>query len=414
MLRGPEVVLLPHEQREAIRASLPLVTAHATEITGRFYERLFGAHPQLRNLFNLGNQASGEQKQALAGAVYAYAKHGGDPDALGPLLRRVAHKHASLGVAPEMYTIVGEHLMGAIAEVLGTELTEDVAESWRSVYWRFAHELMAREAALYRDSGTTPRRFLREYRIVERVAEGEIAHSLRLRPTDGRPPPSFRPGQYVSVEVDVPEMGLRQLRQYSLSDAADGETLRITVKPELAQGQRPHGLVSTHLLRHAGIGTRWRLSAPCGDLALDVDVETPVVMISAGVGVTPMMAMRNHLVRRQPRRKGMFAHVAAHGGKHILKRELTHADNVAHLVVYDAAREDDRLGVDFHFAGRFSVSDHARTILLADADHYLCGPLPFMLAQRDALLRLGVRPRRVHFEVFGPDLMTAGLAAATG
>jgi nitric oxide dioxygenase len=162
-------------------------------------------------------------------------------------------------------------------------------------------------------------------------------------------------------------------------------------------------------MRHAHLGSRWLVSAPFGDVVLDTDVETPVVMISAGVGITPVMAMRNHLVSRQPSRKGVFVHVAAHGGKRILKRELMPADNVTHLVAYSAAREEDRPGTDFDFAGAFSLVDHAKTVVVPDADYYLCGPLPFMLTQRDALLRHGISVRRVHFEVFGPDLLTASL-----
>jgi nitric oxide dioxygenase len=401
--------MLTPSHRNAIQASLPVVVAHATAITGRFYERLFEANPELRNLFNQGNQASGAQKQALAAAVYAYAKHCDDPAVLAPLLNRIAHKHASLGVAPEMYKVVGEHLMAAIGETIGDKLTSEIAEAWGAVYWRFADELIALEAALYREAGTTPRRSLREHQVIERIDEGDVAVSLRLVPTDERPAPWFRPGQYVSIQVELPEKGLRQLRQYSLSDAADGKTLRITVKQESGDAKRPHGAVSTHLVRRAHVGSRWLVSAPFGDLALDTQAETPVVMISAGVGITPMMAMRNHLVRRQPRRKGVFVHVAAHGGRHILKRELASAGNVAQVVVYDAAREEDRPGIDFDHVGRFSLVDHAATILVPDADYYLCGPLPFMVAQRDALLRMGVPGRRVHFEVFGPDLLTSTL-----
>jgi nitric oxide dioxygenase len=401
--------MLTPSQHAAVEASLPLVTANATAITGRFYARLFEAHSELRNLFNQGNQVSGEQKQALASAVYAYAKNYRNRERLAPLLSRIAHKHASLGVGPEMYSIVGEHLIAAIGEILGSKLTADVADAWRSLYWRFADDLIAREAALYRGAGITPGHSLREYRVVERVLEGEIAVSLRLVPTDGKPPPSFRPGQYVSIRVELVESGLRQLRQYSLSDAPDGRTLRITFKPECGGPERPGGLVSAHLLRHAHVGSRWLVSAPFGDLAFDTDVETPVVMISAGVGITPVMAMRNHLVSRQPGRRGIFVHVAAHGGKQILKSELAPAANVVHLLVYDAPRPQDRLGTDFDFAGVFRLVDHAETVLVPDADYYLCGPLPFMIAQRDALSRLGVSLRRVHFEVFGPDLLTASL-----
>ncbi|AOY01100.1 globin domain-containing protein [Jeongeupia sp. USM3] len=399
--------MLAPDHRATITATLPVVAANATAISGRFYERMLGAHPELRNVFNQGNQASGEQKQALAGAVYAYAQHCDHPAAIEPLLNRIAHKHASLGISPDMYTIVGRHLMAAIGEVLGDAVTAGIAEAWDTVYWRFAGELIAREAVLYNDAGITPASFLREYEVVERVNEGDVAVSLRLLPTDDAPPPAFRPGQYVSVQVELPH--LRQLRQYSLSDAADGRTLRITVKQEAGDDVRPDGLVSMHLARHADVGSRWLVSNPFGDLALATGAATPVVMISAGVGVTPMVAMRRHLATRQPQRAGVFVHVAAHGGRHILKRELAPAANIADLIFYDDARDADRLGTDYHHAGRFDLAEHAAAIVRPDADYYLCGPLAFMTAQRGALLGLGVAAARVHFEVFGPDLLTATL-----
>ncbi|BCL76983.1 flavohemoprotein [Jeongeupia sp. HS-3] len=397
--------MLAPNHRATIDATLPVVAANATAITGCFYGRMLTAHPELRNLFNQGNQASGEQKQALAGAVYAYAQHCDAPGTIEPLLNRIAHKHASLGISPDMYTIVGRHLMAAIGEVLGDAVTAEIAEAWDTVYWRFAGELIAREAVLYKDAGITPASFLREYEVIERVAEGDVAVSLRLLPTDDKPAPAFKPGQYVSVQVDLPEIGLRQLRQYSLSDAADGKTLRITVKQEAGDDARPDGLVSMHLAQHAEVGSRWLVSNPFGDLALDLAADTPVVMISAGVGVTPMVAMRQHLRRLQPQRQGVFVHVAAHGGRHILKRELAPAANIAELIVYDDARDEDR--GDHH--GRFDLAEHAAAIVQSDADYYLCGPLAFMIAQRDALLGLGVAAERVHFEVFGPDLLTATL-----
>ena len=144
--------MLTPSQLAAVEASLPIVAANATAITGRFYDRLFEAYPELRNLFNQGNQLSGEQKKALAGAVYAYAKNYDRREVLAPLLSRIAHKHASLGVGPEMYSIVGEHLMAAIGEILGSNLTADVADAWRCMYWRFAEDLIAREAVLHAEA----------------------------------------------------------------------------------------------------------------------------------------------------------------------------------------------------------------------------------------------------------------------
>ncbi len=118
--------MLSEQSAATVRATLPAVGASLGEITERFYAGMFAARPELlRDLFNRGNQAAGTQRQALAGSIAAFAAHLVDhpddrPDAM---LSRIAHKHASLGVAPDQYAIVHEHLFAAIAEVLGDAVT---------------------------------------------------------------------------------------------------------------------------------------------------------------------------------------------------------------------------------------------------------------------------------------------------
>ena len=150
--------LLSPESRTVVLATAGVVADHAEAITAVFYPRMFAAHPELLRVFNLGNQATGEQSRALAGSVVAYAVALIDPDAppFDHVLRRIAYKHISLGIPPEQYTIVGRHLLAAVAEVLGDAVTPEVAAAWDEVYWLFATQLIAEEARLYQRPASIP------------------------------------------------------------------------------------------------------------------------------------------------------------------------------------------------------------------------------------------------------------------
>lgn len=179
--------MLSEQSAATVRATHPAVGAAIEQITERFYARLFDAHPELlRDLFNRGNQASGAQKSALAGSIAAFAGHLVEhpdqrPDAM---LSRIAHKHASLGVVPEQYPVVHEHLFAAIAEILGAAVTPEVAAAWTEVYWLMANALIAIEKRLYEESGSQE---FRKWEVVGREEETADVVSFRVRPVDGSP-----------------------------------------------------------------------------------------------------------------------------------------------------------------------------------------------------------------------------------
>ena len=210
--------MLSEKSAETVRATLPAVSGSIGEIASVFYDKLFTAHPELlRDLFNRGNQANGAQQQALAGSIAAFAsallEHPDTPPET--MLSRIAHKHASLGITPDQYEVVHTHLFAAIAEVLGSAVTDEVAAAWSEVYWLMADALMATEARLYAAADTPDGDVWRDYRVVGRLPDNEVVTFL-VRPVDGSPIPASRPGQYVSVQVPLPD-GARQIRQYSLS-----------------------------------------------------------------------------------------------------------------------------------------------------------------------------------------------------
>lgn len=384
-----------------VRATLPAVGAHLDEITERFYAGLFAAHPGLlRDLFNRGNQAAGTQRQALAGSIAAFATHLLDhpeqrPDAM---LHRIAHKHASLGVTPEQYAVVHEHLFAAIAGVLGEAVTPEVAAAWDEVYWLMANALVAIEKRLYEESGE---RGLRQWEVVERVEETADVATFRLRPVDGGPVPAFRAGQYVSVRVELPD-GARQIRQYSLSGAPAESIRQISVKRVPGDGASPDGEVSHHLHARVREGDVLELSAPYGDLVLDDAPDAPVLLASAGIGVTPMIAMLAQLAADGHRAPVTVVHGDRSPAAHALRAEHE---------AYTAKLPDAALHLwyeqDAPAGTRTGFVDLAGIAVPAGTRAYLCGPLPFMRAVREQLLAKGVAPADLHYEVFGPDLWLA-------
>ncbi|HTH45386.1 MAG TPA: globin domain-containing protein, partial [Oxalicibacterium sp.] len=211
--------MLSTESRPYIDASVPVLREHGLAITQRFYQNLFAAHPQLHNMFNAGNQANGSQQQSLASAVFAYAANIDNQAALAPVISRIVNKHASLGVTAAHYPIVGEHLLRAIKEVLGDAATPELLAAWAEAYGLLAQALIDEENRMYRAAGIEAGDLF-AMRVVAVNEESEQVRSFTLTPVDSALP-DFRPGQYVSVAVDLPD-GLRQLRQYSLSDAPNG------------------------------------------------------------------------------------------------------------------------------------------------------------------------------------------------
>jgi nitric oxide dioxygenase len=395
--------MLSSDHAETVRATLPAVGAHGVQITGRFYDSMFEAHPELRHVFNQGNQANGEQRQALAGSVAAFAAHLVDPGSTTPfqqMLPRIAHKHASLGIRPEQYTIVGRHLLDAVADVLGDAVTPAVHAAWSEVYWLFATLLIAEEARLYRDAGCDPAAPYRPWRVVDRRDEAEDVFSLVLEPADGGEVPAHRPGQYVSVAVTLPD-GLRQPRQYTLSRAAGG-TAQITVRRVRGEDGAPDGAVSGYLADHAAPGDVLEVSRPFGDVVLD-DGEEPLVLISAGIGITPAAAVLDHLAASDPDRPVLAVHADRSPRTHPLRAQTAEAGRripgFRQLTWYEEPG-DAELGDDVR-AGRIDV---AALPLPDKARVFMCGPLPFMREIRRGLLDAGVSDERVHYEVFGPDL----------
>lgn len=399
--------MLSDTSTPVIEATLPVVGANINEIAQRFYRHLFQTHPELLDgIFNRGNQANGHQQQALAGSVAAFAtmlvnNPGQLPESL---LSRISHKHVSLGIKPEQYQIVHDHLFWAIADVLGEAVTPEVAAAWEEVFWLMANTLINLERGLYGAVDLSPDNVWRSWRLAQRIQETDDVVTFVVERTDARDVQPSLPGQYVTLQMPMPD-GTHQPRQYSLTRADDGHRRCFAVKRITGAGS-PDGEVSTLLHTAAKIGDEVILSAPFGDVVLDT-TDRPVILASAGIGVAPMAGILSHLAQSCSSRQIMFLHAGTSPDTFALRNQVQ--EDLATLpqagmVTWYEQGPDSGPGSGDERAGFMDLTDIE---LPTNAIYYLCGPLPFMQSVRLQLLDLGVSPRDIQYEVFGPDLWQA-------
>ncbi|GGZ26942.1 hypothetical protein GCM10010300_82860 [Streptomyces olivaceoviridis] len=277
-----------------------------------------------------------------------------------------------------------------------------MAAAWDEVYWLMAGALIAQEARLYQEAQVDPRKPWRQWTVVERREETPDVASFLLRPADDGPLPQARAGQYVSVKVLMPD-GIHQTRQYSLSNAPGDRLRRVTVKRVPSVADAPEGEVSNQLHRTVRVDDELTLSAPFGDVVLD-DADTPLVLVSGGIGCTPMTGMLAHLAATGSARPVRVLHADRSPADHALRAEtrrlVEQLPNARAEFWYEQGAADE-------IGSHPGLMDLDGLDLPADADVYLCGSLPFMRAVRTQLLQAGIPARRIRYEVFGPDLWLA-------
>ncbi len=399
--------MLSESVRNLVKATVPVLRESGVALTSHFYARMFKYNPELKQIFNQGHQQGGHQQTALALAVLGYAENIDDPSVLAPVIDVICNKHASLGIRAEHYPIVGHHLLSSIKEVLGDAATDELINAWAEAYGQLADILIEGERKLYAQATQEKGGWSgwRSFRVKSKHVESEEITSFYLYPLDGGATPHYKVGQYISVRVYAPTFGLMQPRQYSLSDVPNGECFRISVKREEAQETKPAGAVSTRLHHDIHVNDILDVAPPMGEFFLHTEHQRPVVLISGGVGFTPMIAMLNQLIASNDPRQIRFVHGCRHGKVHAMKGHVhtvtKQHDNVQSVVFYENPNASDVQGKDYDYAGRIDLALIKDQVLLPDADYYLCGPLEFMREQKKALMALGVAADHIYAEVFG-------------
>jgi nitric oxide dioxygenase len=412
---------LTASQVDIVKSTAPVLKIHGETITSLFYKNLIGTYPELRNIFNLSHQHDGAQAKALAGAVLAYATYIDRPEVLTSTIERIAQRHVSLKVTEDQYALVGEQLIKAIAEVLGDALTDDIADAWTAAYGQLAGIFINREKQLYQEAGEWDG--WRKFKIAKREKEADFITSFYLVPSDGKTPlPLFRPGQYVSLRVNVPELGgIFQCRQYSMSQAPQSDHYRISVKKEsftLEGKDEPlPGTVSNLLHSHYQVGDELEMTYPRGEFWLDIEDDTkvnaPLVLISAGVGVTPLISMLESVLSssrsKMANRPILWLHGARTSQQMAFRRHVRSVaqghNNVETLIWIKNVAQNDKKGEDYDFEGRLDLDVVCQAkkeeLQNEQAQFFICGPASWMVATRDKLQSLGVAHEQINMELFG-------------
>jgi nitric oxide dioxygenase len=285
--------------------------------------------------------------------------------------------------------------------VLGDAATNEILNAWGEAYWFLADILIGREAQLYDTLANQPGgwRGLRDFAVVEKRKEGEIITSFVLRAVDSGAVVRHKPGQYLTLWPDVPgEPPLK--RNYSISAAPNGETYRISVKRE------PQGIASNWLHDAVEVGTTLKASVPAGEFFLAEAAERPIVLLSGGVRLTPVVSMLQSSVREGASVPIQYVHGTLDGSTHAMRDHVRvlaeQGGDVRVTTFYQQPRAKDLRGRDYDQQGLITGDWLRAHTPFAGADYYLCGPKPFLRAFVGELSLAGVPRDRIHFEFFGP------------
>ena len=249
----------------------------------------------------------------------------------------------------------------------------------------------------------------RPLRVTAIDQESADVLSLTMQSPDSQPLQTALPGQYLVLRLQP--TGSALFRSYSLSGSLSTERYRISVKVE------PNGAAGTYLREHVRVGDALDVSSPRGSFILESG-ERPVVLLSAGIGATPVLAMLHALAAARSTRQVLWLHAARDGQHHPfaaeVRRLMLALPHVRSYVCYSRPDSRDRMGEDFDAAGHLSRSIFDEVGLPREAEIYLCGPNRFMAEMKDVLAPMGVTPERIHVEVFnGSESMTPGIVGAT-
>lgn len=391
-----------------VKATAPAVAANAEAITRCFYQRMFTGDPAVQAYFNQAHQHTGTQQRALAGAICAYAANIDNLGALGPAVELIAQKHCSLGIQAEHYPIVGKHLLLAIKDVLGDAATEEILAAWGAAYGFLAQIFIDRESQIYREQESLPGGWsgYRKFVVERKTPESEVITSFYLKPADGSSLSAFKPGQYLTVRIDHPTTPTSP-RNYSLSDRPGLGHYRISVKrePGPAPGL-PCGLVSNYLHDAVHAGDTLEVGPPCGEFTLEPEQANgrPIVFLSGGIGLTPVLSMFKTLAHHRVNTPIYFIHGARNSRVHALGDEVRevasgHPNVTTHFRYSEPLLGDER---QCDSTGVVDVQLLRELLPGPDAEYYFCGPKPFTSGLYHALKGWGVDESQIHFEFFGP------------
>lgn len=249
----------------------------------------------------------------------------------------------------------------------------------------------------------------RTFIVKNKVPESENITSFYLEPGDGKPLEPFMPGQFLPLKLDIPGQYKPVYRTYSISERPNPDHYRLTIKREPPPPDRPDlypGVSSNYFHDQVGPGTKLLAISPRGKFFLDPKGEGPVVLLSAGVGLTPLVSMLNAIVESGVKRPTWFIHGARNSLEHAMGSHVRAVpkenENIRVHIRYSKPLPADIKGRDYDDKGHVDIELLKRLLPGNDFDFYLCGPTPFMKSLFNGLLDWSVPEYKIHYEFFGP------------
>lgn len=379
--------MLSREVLDIIRATVPVLEKKGVDITARMYEIMTRDFPAVKNYFNTVNFKKGTQQLTLANAVLAYAKNIERPELFSGMTATIVQKHCALDILPEHYPWVGQSLLKAIEEVLGSDVaTKPVLDAWGAAYFQLADFLIAAESKEYNRVESAPGgwRHTREFKVASKVPQGGNVVTLTLEPVDGKALYEYEAGQYMTFKFHFGEFDQR--RHYSLREKSNGKHYTISVKAE------NDGAVSNYVHNQLKVGDTVELLAPFGDFVLrKPDPSVPIALLSGGMGITPLLSMGEALLDVKEKPEIHFYHWSR--GPSNFQKEI---DNFAQKGFKVKTFDSSKTG--------HPTADEIKEFVPKNADCYFVGPQPFMKFMEKSLADAGVPEKNIHYEFYGPTL----------
>lgn len=400
---------LTYNEAQLVKSTIPFLKEHGESISHTVYNTLIEKHPELNNTLNLIHLKDGRLARALTVVILRFASSINHISELIPKLERICNKHCTLGIQPEHYDILGDLLIETFEDSMGPQMTSEMKVAWTKAYRILSHMMIGREKIIYRDFERYKWVGWRKFTLDRKVCEADGLYSLYLVPNDDIQLPKFLPGQYISVRLFVPEVGYYQTRQYSLSDVPRaGDYYRITLKRVRAHGpDHARGMLSNILIDRLRTGEGIECSHPSGEFFVDTSVPTmiPMVLISAGSGVGPLMSILNAVTEGQPARHVTWIHgcrrdVPFNMRLAVIRRRCPLLQTA---IFKTAPARGDVQGATYDFGCRADLRLVRPELLHAghpSAEYYVCGPEPFMRTMIQQLVDMDVDPGRIKFELF--------------
>lgn len=386
---------------DMIVATAPAVAPHMLNITKQFYGKILPKHPELLQFFNPAHNVpnSDHQPKALAGSCIAYATNITD---LTPLLvpggpvAAICHRHCALAIFPGQYVVVHANLMEAIVDILGDVVTPDIGAAWSEAVLFLAKAMIDTEESLYqmaeqRSGGWSG---FAEFEVSDIIPRTSDVKQICFKPPAGSTLEGskfeFTPGQYLSLQIDMESDNQSAPRHYTVTSPVDADYLSCTIK------KHSHGKLSTYVHEELQVGDKVTLSAPFGVFTEPEEEHTSTVLLSAGIGITPMI----NLYKSKNTKVKAVVHVDktpdTHPYREYFEQEFSSTDTPFEKI-YKYTKDN----------GRVSAKDLIAEVLDKvgkDHDFLICGPEQWMDDLQKELLANGAR--RVMCEVFGSQLAT--------